>query len=142
MGMKFLRLTNLIPCLVLGSLLLFTAATASTGEELSLSVDPLHVGGWTMAVLEGAGPQQNVIFLYSRDGNDSFQYSELLTLSLTPPITKVAFAQTNWAGTAMALIPVGPSIATIGTQIWGQAIVLDDDGLWKTSPVTTEIIQP
>ena len=139
--MKY-TLINLIPCLVLGSLLLFTAANASTGEELSLSVDPLHVGGWTLAVLEGGGPQQNVIFLYSRDGNDSFQYSDDLILNLTPPITKVAFAQTNWAGTAMALIPVGPSIATIGTQIWGQAVILGDDGIWQPSPVATEIIQP
>lgn len=140
--MKF-TLTNLIPCLALGFLLLFTNdVNSSSGEELSLSVDPLHVGGWTLAILEGAGPQQNVIFLYSRDGMGEYRYSDDLILNLTPPITKVAFARTNWAGTAMAMIPVGPSIAYLGTQIWGQAIVLGDDGLWVPSPVATEVIQP
>ena len=140
--MKFTP-THLIACLaIVWLVLLANPASSSANEELSLSVEPLHAGGWTLAILEGAGPQQNVAFLYSREGIGQYQHNARLTLDLAPPITKVAFSQTNWAGTAMAMIPVGPSIAYHGTQIWGQAVVKDNEGNFFTSPVVTEIVQP
>jgi hypothetical protein len=140
--MKFTP-THLIAGLALVWLLLAAnPASSSMNEELSLSVQPLHTGGWTLAILEGAGPQQNVAFLYSREGIGEYQHTADLVLDLAPPITKVAFTRTNWAGTAMAMIPVGPSIDYHGTQIWGQAVVIDSEGNFSTSPVVTEIVQP
>lgn len=123
-------------------LLIASPAQSNQNEELSLTIDPLQVGGWTLAILEGAGPQEEVTFIYSRDGIGEYEHASDLTLGLTPPITKVAYARTNWTGTAMAMIPVGPSIDYIGTQIWGQAVVQDGNGAFSTSPVVTEIILP
>ena len=123
-------------------LLIANPAKSNQNEELSLTIDPLQIGGWTLAILEGAGAQEDVTFIYSRDGIGEYEHTSGLTLGLTPPITKVAYARTNWAGVAMAMIPVGPSIDYVGTQIWGQAVVQDNNGNFTTSPVVTEIVQP
>jgi hypothetical protein len=115
---------------------------SNTNSNLSFSIDPLHVGSWTMAILTGAGPQETVACVYSRNGTGSFDAGSGLILDLAPPILKAAYAQTNYAGTAMSIIPIGPNIDEIGQQLWGQAVVKDAHGDYWTSAVITETIQP
>ncbi len=115
---------------------------SNTNSNLSFTIDPLHVGSWAIATLTGAGPQETVAFVYSRNGVGSFYVGSGLILDLEPPVLKAAYAQTNYAGTAMCIIPVGPNIDEIGQQLWGQAVVKDANGDYWTSAVITETIQP